>query len=245
MNWLESIQRNTILTVGDGLGPRFPRSMSTGSACSSRWTLLSHLVRLREQISRKPAAILIAGIMIAVFGLIPGLPKMPFFLVALVTAGYAVILIRENAAIERTRAIEAAPSKEAPKERIEDLLTVDILGVEIGYGLITIVDESRAAISSTGSHLRRKIAQEMGIIVPPVLSATTSARPNDYTISYAATSGEARSNGHVPCHESGFADEEIEGKTRWSRRLSYAPSGSGRRPRAPGTCGLSVVKRRA
>ncbi len=219
MNWLESIQRYTILTVGDGLVTQIPALlMSTGAGMLvTRATSESNLgFDLREQISRKPAAILIAGIMIAVFGLIPGLPKLPFFIVALATAIYAVVLIRENAALERARAIEAAPPKEAPKERIEDLLGVDILGVEIGYGLINIVDESQGGdFLDRVTTLRRQIAQEMGIIVPPVrIRDNIRLGANDYSI---MIRGNQVAKGQIEpsmflAMNPGFADEEIEGK---------------------------------
>jgi flagellar biosynthesis protein FlhA len=129
---------------------------------------------------------------------------------------YAIILLRESAAIERARLLEEAPSKEAPKERIEDFLTVDILGVEIGYGLIPIVDETQGGdFLERVTTLRRQIAQEMGIIIPPVrIRDNIRLGANHYVI---LIRGNQVAKGQIEpgmflAMNPGFAEEEVEGK---------------------------------
>lgn len=217
--WDESIRLYTVLTVGDGLVTQIPALLMSTAAgmIVTRSTAESNLGRdLREQISRRPMAILIAALMIAVFGLIPGLPKLPFFVVALTTGFYAILLLRESAAIERARAIAEALPKEAPKERIEDYLTVDILGVEIGYGLIPIVDEAQGGdFLERVTTLRRQIAQELGIIVPPVrIRDNIRLGANDYQI---LIRGNKVAKGQIEpgmflAMNPGFAEEEVEGR---------------------------------
>jgi flagellar biosynthesis protein FlhA len=217
--WDESIRTYTVLTVGDGLVTQIPALlMSTASGLLvTRATSESDLGRdLRDQISRRPVAILIAAIMIGVFGIVPGLPKLPFFVVALATGVYATFLIRENAAIEAARKVEEEAPKEAPKERIEDYLTVDILGVEIGYGLIPTVDESQGGdFLERVTTLRRQIAQEMGIIVPPVrIRDNIRLGANNYMIlirSNEVAKGQLEPSMFLAMNP-GFADEEIEGR---------------------------------
>lgn len=217
--WNESIKLYTVLTIGDGLVTQIPALLMSTAAgmIVTRSTSESNLGRdLRDQISRRPMAILIAAIMIAVFGIIPGLPKVPFFILAVATGAYASILLRESAALERARLFEEAPPKEAPKERIEDFLTVDILGVEIGYGLIPIVDEAQGGdFLERVTTLRRQIAQETGIIVPPVrIRDNIRLGANEYVI---LIRGNQLAKGQIEpgmflAMNPGFAEEEIEGR---------------------------------
>jgi len=215
----ESLRTYTMLTVGDGLITQIPALlMSTGAGMIvTRATSESNLGQdLRDQISSKPAAIMIAAIMIAVFGLIPGLPTGPFFTLALITGGYAAILLRQSAKAERMRAEEEAKPQEIPPERIEDYLAVDVLGIEIGYGLIPIVDETQGGdFLDRVTTLRRQIAQELGIIVPPVrIRDNIRFGANEYMI---MVRGNVVANGQLEpgmflAMNPGLVDEEIRGK---------------------------------
>ena len=215
----ESLRTYTMLTVGDGLITQIPALlMSTGAGMIvTRATSESNLGQdLRDQISSKPAAIMIAAIMIAVFGLIPGLPTGPFFTLALITGGYAAILLRQSAKAERMRAEEKAKPQEIPPERIEDYLAVDVLGIEIGYGLIPIVDETQGGdFLDRVTTLRRQIAQELGIIVPPVrIRDNIRFGANEYMI---MVRGNVVANGQLEpgmflAMNPGLVDEEIRGK---------------------------------
>ncbi len=187
MSAQEAIRTYTMLTVGDGLVTQIPALlMSTGAGMIvTRATSESNLGQdLRDQISRKPGAIVIAAVMIAAFGLVPGLPTGPFLILAIVTGAYAATLLRQSATTERTRLEEEMKPPEAPPERIEDYLTVDILGVEIGYGLIPIVDEAQGGdFLDRVTTLRRQIAQDLGIIVAPVrIRDNIKLAANDYII---------------------------------------------------------------
>jgi len=215
----ESLRTYTMLTVGDGLVTQIPALlMSTGAGMIvTRATSESNLGQdLRDQISNKPGAIVIAAIMIAVFGLIPGLPRVPFLALAVATGIYATVLIRGTAEEERKRAEEAAAPKEPPEERVEDYLTVDILGVEIGYGLIPIVDESQGGdFLERVTTLRRQIAQELGIIVPPVrIRDNIRLGANEYVIMIRGNNV-ARGTlepGLFLAMNPGFAEEDIQGR---------------------------------
>lgn len=219
MAWNESIQRYTILTVGDGLVTQIPALlMSTGAGMIvTRATSESNLGRdIGTQLSRRPEAFVIASLMIAVFGIIPGLPTLPFFLISLATGGYAISLIQKSNKTEKERLALAAVPKEAPKEKIEDYLSVDILGVEIGYGLIPIVDESQGGdFLDRVTTLRRQVAQDLGIIVPPVrIRDNIRLGANDYVIQIRGNQvakGQLES-GMFLAMNPGFAEENIEGK---------------------------------
>ncbi|MCE5249617.1 flagellar biosynthesis protein FlhA [bacterium] len=217
--WMESIQVYTMLTVGDGLVTQIPALlMSTGAGMIvTRATSESNLGQdIRDQISKRPIAIVMSAIMIAVFGIIPGLPTKPFFILAIATGMYAAILLRQSTLAERKRVAEEKKPSELPQERIEDYLQVDILGVEIGYGIIPIVDESQGGdFLDRVTTLRRQIAQDMGIIVPPVrIRDNIKLNANDYTI---MIRGNVVGRGQIEpdmflAMNPGFAEEEIEGK---------------------------------
>jgi len=215
----ESLRTYTMLTVGDGLVTQIPALlMSTGAGMIvTRATSESNLGQdLQEQISGKPAAFVIASIMIAAFGLIPGLPTKPFLVLAAASAVYATFLLRKGAAEERIRAEEEAMPEEAPPERVEDFLTVDILGIEIGYGLIPMVDETQGGdFLDRVTTLRRQIAQELGIIVPPVrIRDNIRLGANEYVI---MIRGNTVAKGKLEpgmflAMNPGYAEEEIRGE---------------------------------
>jgi len=215
----ESLRTYTMLTVGDGLVTQIPALlMSTGAGMIvTRATSESNLGQdLRDQLSNKPIAILIASIMIAVFGLIPGLPTGPFLFLALVSGVYAVFLIRKSAEVERVKLEEEARPKAPPPERVEDYLSVDILGLEIGYGLIPIVDETQGGdFLDRVTTLRRQIAQELGIIVPPVrIRDNIRLGANDYIIMIRGNrvaSGQLEP-GMFLAMNPGIAEEEVKGR---------------------------------
>ena len=219
MSWQESITRYSMLTVGDGLVTQIPALlMSTGAGMIvTRATSESNLGEdLRRQISSKPAAIVIAALMIAIFGLIPGLPTQPFIILAVATGIYAALIIRQQSAAEKIRAEEEAKPPEVPAERIEDYLSVDILGVEIGYGLIPLVDESQGGdFLDRVTTLRRQIAQELGIIVPPVrIRDNIRLDTDEYVLLVRGNdvAGGELEPGKFLAMNPGVSEEEIEGE---------------------------------
>ncbi|MFC1561353.1 flagellar biosynthesis protein FlhA, partial [Candidatus Latescibacterota bacterium] len=219
MSWQQSITTYSMLTVGDGLVTQIPALLMSFAAglLVTRATSESNLGEdLREQISRKPAPIVIAALMIALIGIIPGLPTGPFFMLAVATGIYAAIIIRQGTIAEKVKLEEEARSLEKPAERIEDYLSVDVLGVEIGYGLIPLVDESQGGdFLDRVTTLRRQIAQDMGIIVPPVrIRDNIRFGSNEYVIlirGNEVTKG-VLEPGKFLAMNPGVAEEEIEGE---------------------------------
>lgn len=214
----ESLMTYTMLTVGDGLVTQIPALlMSTGAGMIvTRATSESNLGQdLRDQLSNRPAAFVIAAIMIAFFGLIPGLPTVPFLTLAVASAVYGTLLIQKSEKTRRQVAAEAEKPAEAPQERVEDYLSIDVLGIEIGYGLIPIVDETQGGdFLDRVTTLRRQIAQELGIIVPPVrIRDNIRLGPNDYVImirSNRVADGKLEPGKYLAMNP-GFADEDIKG----------------------------------
>jgi flagellar biosynthesis protein FlhA len=216
----DSLRTYTMLTVGDGLVTQIPALLMSTAAgmVVTRATSESNLGQdLRDQLSKKPAAIMMAALMIALFGFIPGLPTIPFFTLSVVTGVYASMLIRQNSIAEETLLKAKTAPQETPQERVEDYLALDILGIEIGYGLIQFVDETQGGdFLDRVTILRRQLAQELGIVVPPVrIRDNIRLGPNEYTI---LVRGNSVARGQIEpgmflAMNPGYVEDEIEGES--------------------------------
>ena len=182
-----ALKTYTLLTVGDGLVSQIPAlliSTATGIIVTraASESNLGHAV-LSELLSN-PRALALAGGVLLLLGLIPGLPKPPFFVVGGVLAGGAYLLSQQQRAAAEAAAV--APPAEAPKEpdNVLELLQVDPMELEIGYGLIPLVDASRGGnLLQRITLIRRQLALELGIILPTIrVRDNLQLRPNAYGV---------------------------------------------------------------
>src|SRR5246127_991027 len=163
----EALKTYTVLTVGDGLVTMIPSllvSMAGGmvvTRASSDSTLSVDVSR--QLLSRRP--LLIAAAVMLSLAAIPGLPKFSFILLAACTGFLAW---RSPKRAPESTADHAAEKKPA-KESVEDLLKLDELSLEVGYGLVTLVDQNQGGqLLARVKALRQNLAQQLGFIVPPV-----------------------------------------------------------------------------
>ncbi len=167
----EAAATYTVLTIGDGLVTAIP-SLLISVAGAIVTTRASSGGTLGEDIAGQlfinPRPLALGGGALVALTLIPGLPKVSFLAVSFMLGAAAYLSYRRAQAPE----IQLAPeptSSEAPGERLEDLLRVDALGLEIGYGLIPIMDETQGGDLLTRLRsLRRQIASDLGFIVPQI-----------------------------------------------------------------------------
>jgi flagellar biosynthesis protein FlhA len=170
-----AISTFTILTIGDGLVTAIPSLLISiaGGLVTTRAASDSNMgEQVSTQLFSNPKPVYFGAGIVAAIGLIPGFPKFSFLLLAstLGFIGYVMSL----AAVERKRtaAREAvAPKKEdgASPDKASAFLKMDSLAVEIGYGLIRLVDVQQGGdFLSRIRSIRKQTAQELGIIVPPV-----------------------------------------------------------------------------
>jgi len=154
----------TILTVGEGLVTAIPALLVSmaGGLITTRAASESHLgEEVAEQLLARPRPLAAAAGLLTALSLIPGLPKLAFLTVAgiFAFAAYAVRSIPE--------AVPEAPP--APPAEPEPVTGVDPLSVEVGYALVSLVDERQGGtLLSRVRTIRRQIAGETGIVVPPV-----------------------------------------------------------------------------
>jgi flagellar biosynthesis protein FlhA len=179
----------TLLTVGDGLVTQIPAlivSVAAGILVTRAAGRDSDLGGdLIQQVFLRPHAVLVASGMLAVLGLVPGLPTLPFLGLATLAAVLGVTTLRSERtralAAERTAAEPERPSGPAP---VDDVLMVDALEIEIGFGLIPLVDANQGGdLLDRITMIRRQVASELGFVVPPVhVRDSIQLEPNRYRI---------------------------------------------------------------
>ena len=185
MTVLDAAHTYTILTVGDGLVTQIPALIvSTASGMLvTRSTASSNLSNeVENQLISQPRVIATASVMLLIFGLIPGMPKIPFFTISFVMAFFAYRLSRS---LRRDKEAKEQLLPEEPKaESVEALLPLDLLGLDIGYSLIPLVDaEQGGEILERIRGLRRQVALEMGFVVPSIhIRDDLQLKPNEYVI---------------------------------------------------------------
>lgn len=162
-----------ILTVGDGLMAAIPSLLITvsGGIISTRAASEKTLGEdFTEQFLFNHNPLMLAGIGLGALGLVPGLPKIPFFLLGGMFGYLSYIIKKERAAeVEVKKEEEEKKELAPPPEKIEALLKVDLLGLEIGYSLIQLVDAAQGGtLLQRIKAMRKQLALDLGIIVPPV-----------------------------------------------------------------------------
>ena len=173
MSVIDAAQNYTLLTVGDGLVSQIPAlTVSTAagivvSRAASEDTMGSEF---GKQFLGYPKAIYLATLTIFFFGLIPGMPHVSFIMLSLLIAGSTYILSRKKEAL-KIKEVEARKKEkvEVGPEPVEHLLLVDPLEVEVGYGLIPLVDKEQGGeFLDRVKSIRRQFALEMGLVIPPI-----------------------------------------------------------------------------
>ena len=175
MDIMGALQNFTLVTVGAGLAIQVPALLiSTASGIivtrntsteSLGENIVKQLTNLRMMIS--------AAAIVTVIGLVPGIPKLPFFLIAAVLSGGAYALWRTETnrkqAEVAARAIPAPAPTVETAEQMMNMVVVDPVELEVGYALLPLVDEERADnLLHQVTNIRRQLASELGFIVPVV-----------------------------------------------------------------------------
>jgi len=182
----ESLRTYSLLSIGDGLVTQIPAlivSTSAGIIVTRAASKENMGHDLSRQLMRQPRAIMIAGGMILLFGIVPGMPTLPFFVLgALIGAvGWITNETSKKKKIEEDMAA-ANQAETGPVDRTEDLIKVDALEVEIGYGLIPLVDANQDGdLLERVSVIRKQLASELGFIVPAIrIRDNIQLKPNEY-----------------------------------------------------------------
>ena len=187
----EALHTYANLTVGDGLVSQLPAlliSTATGIIVTRAASDTNLGTQMFSQITSQSRPLIIAGIMLALFGLMPGLPKLPFFAIGGATAGAGWFISRQQGAAAAAAAafvpiVEPEPETLGPQQVIQ-MMNIDPLEVEVGYGLIPIVDEQAGGgLLRRITMIRRQLALELGIVLPTVrVRDNLQHAPNAYVV---------------------------------------------------------------
>ena len=219
MSFSEAAQNYTLLTVGDGLVTQIPAliiSTAAGIIVSRAGSDSSMGKDITSQVLVQPRAIGISSVVITCLALVPGLPTVPFFALGLITAGLA-LTVHQASKRNQQEAHERQQIEEAsePVEHLEVLPPLDILSLEVGYGLIPLVDtEQNGELLDRIKSIRRQFAFDIGIIVSPIhIQDNIQLRPGEYSILLKGNrvgSGELMTN-HFLAMDPGTVAEPVDG----------------------------------
>ncbi len=192
----DALKTYTILTVGDGLVSILPSllvSVAGGIVVTRAASKRSLGVDVQRQLIRQPMLLWIAGGVLCAFGLIPGLPKLAFFALggALMYGAHRMKTPAEELHMDAasgpasaTAAKAAATSDVVAAEAIDAVLKLDELTLEIGAGLVSMVDEQQGGqLLNRIRGLRKKLAQQLGFMVPPIhITDNLGLREGEYVV---------------------------------------------------------------
>ena len=205
MTMNEALQRFTILSIGDGLVSQIPALITSTAAgiLITRATSKNDLGReLGRQLLFYPRALTVLACMLTVLGMVPGLPTLPFLSLAAIT-GLLSYTMHRHGALEHASpggvSMSAQLSAKSPEpkpagagastpaeakagDKLETLLLVETLQIELGYGLVGLADTRKGGdLLERVTGVRRNFAQDVGVLIPPIrLRDNLQLGPNEY-----------------------------------------------------------------
>ncbi|MEZ0261956.1 MAG: flagellar biosynthesis protein FlhA [Alphaproteobacteria bacterium] len=180
----------THLTIGDGLVTQIPAlivSIASGMLVSKAGVAGSSDKAFFSQLSNYPQALIMSAGLMGILALIPGIPAFPFLLMAAIAGflGYQTLDTRKKTAVAKIESDKAATAK-APvaEEPISKALAIDNIRVELGYGLLPLVNNpEKGRLTDQIKGLRRQLAEDMGFILPSVrLQDNLQLQANSYVV---------------------------------------------------------------
>jgi flagellar biosynthesis protein FlhA len=170
LSFTDALTTYTLLTVGDGLVTQIPAlfvATAAGMVVTRSGSGMQFDREMRIQVFGRPKALMIAAGALFLFAVIPGMPTVPFLILALTSGSAGYIRLRN----EQRKPHAEAPATPVPEkqEQVEDFLQVDPIELELGYGLISLVDEPRGGdLFDRITNIRKQLAIDLGVVIPPV-----------------------------------------------------------------------------
>jgi flagellar biosynthesis protein FlhA len=187
MTLADAASRYTLLTIGDGLVAQVPALVISTAAglVVSRVSSSSDLSeQLTAQLFGKPQAIYLASGILSLMGILPGMPHVAFLMMGGILGGTAYWLHQQHQQAANKAAEEVPSTAPAEPEEVgwNDVAQVDRLGLEVGYRLVPLLDKGQdGELLRRIRGIRKKIAQEIGFLVPPVhIRDNLQLRPSAY-----------------------------------------------------------------
>ncbi|MGA1195412.1 MAG: flagellar biosynthesis protein FlhA [Candidatus Latescibacterota bacterium] len=218
MSAASAAETYTILTIGDGLVSQIPALITSIGAgiIVTRSTSDDNLgTDLGRELTSKPRAIMVASGVLLAFAAVPGLPSLPFLVLAILSGFVAYFAQRELNAGETEAAAVAEAAEVKTEEKPEDYLHLDPLEITLGYGLIPLVDSAQGGdLLDRITMLRKSTALELGVVIPPIrIRDDITFSPNQYAIKIRGVrvAGAELQPRHLMAMDPGYVEGEVEG----------------------------------
>lgn len=203
MSFSQAATVYTLLSIGDGLVAQIPALLLSIAAA----IIVTRQNNTEKEMSQQvvgelfaePKTMYIVALVLFVMGIVPGMPALAFLSMAALSAGIG-FLLKKKKELDRQKqeALAAMPVEQPPIEQRElswdDVSEVDVIGLEVGYRLIPMVDKNQGGeLLSRVKGVRKKLSQELGFLIPPVhIRDNLDLGPNYYRITLmGVTFGEA------------------------------------------------------
>jgi flagellar biosynthesis protein FlhA len=172
LSFTDALHAYTLLTVGDGLVTQIPAlviATASGMVVTRSGSGNQLDVDVRKQLFGRPKTMLIASATLLLFAVVPGLPTIPFLMMGGLAGSLGYINLKEEKKEKESKKEATTAPVEKREERVEDYVQVDTLELEIGYGLISLVDETHGGdLFNRITNVRKQLALELGIVIPPI-----------------------------------------------------------------------------
>jgi flagellar biosynthesis protein FlhA len=188
MPFLEAADSYIRLTIGDGLVTQIPAlivSVAAGMLVSKAGSTGSTDKALFKQLSGYPSALALCCVITSVMAVMPGMPFFPFMILSGFTGAMAWKINKSQAAIRaEAKAAAIIPTAPVAEEPISKTLAIDMIRLELGYGLLALINsEAGARLTDQIKGLRRQLAGDMGFVLPSVrIQDNLQLQPNAYVI---------------------------------------------------------------
>ncbi|WP_273858866.1 flagellar biosynthesis protein FlhA [Photobacterium sp. GSS17] len=188
----DAVQIYSLLTIGDGLVAQIPSLLlSIGAAMmvTRQNTDEDMGQQMIFQMFNNPQALVITGVILFVMGIVPGMPHVPFLLLSAMIGGFAYWRLKKDQAAAKAEAEAPVPDLPAQQPQKElswdDVKPIDVIGLEVGYRLIPMVDKDQGGeLLDRVKGVRKKLSQDFGFLIPPVhIRDNLELPPNTYRIS--------------------------------------------------------------
>ena len=187
LSFEQALKVFTLLTVGDGLVSQIP-ALIVSTAAGILITRNTKNDSLGDQITKQfrlhPKSILVTALVLFIFSFVPGLPSTPFILmtIALVAVGLSMDKKNQKEKVEGEQ--KTIEEKEKKAEKLEELLNIELVELEVGYGLVNFVDaDQNGDLLERISHIRKQFVLDWGVIIPPIrIRDNLELKPSEYSI---------------------------------------------------------------
>ncbi len=187
LSFEQALKLFTLLTVGDGLVSQIP-ALIVSTAAGILITRNTKNDSLGDQINKQfrlhPKSLLVTALVLFIFSFVPGLPATPFILMTMALVAIGLSMDKKNQKEKVEVEQKTIEEKEKKAEKLEELLNIELVELEVGYGLVNFVDaDQNGDLLERISHIRKQFVLDWGVIIPPIrIRDNLELKPSEYSI---------------------------------------------------------------